>query len=68
MPNMWKWQETIQTGDQVKMKKNHQVGKVREIRGKKAVVQVGLIPITLDVADLVLIRDKPRRKKIHDKR
>jgi DNA mismatch repair protein MutS2 len=49
---------SIQTGDQVKMKKNHQVGKVREIRGKKAVVQVGLIPITLDMADLVLIRDK----------
>lgn len=53
----------IQTGDQVKMKKNHQVGKVREIRGKKAVVQVGLIPITLDVADLVLIRDKPRAEE-----
>jgi len=49
----------IQTGDQVKMRKNHQVGKVREIRGKKAVVQIGLIPITLDVADLILIRDKP---------
>ena len=54
---------TIQTGDQVKMKKNHQVGKVREIRGKKAVVQVGLIPITLDIADLVLIRDKPQTEE-----
>ncbi|MFI5125139.1 MAG: hypothetical protein ACHQDF_07450 [Chitinophagales bacterium] len=39
------------------------MGKVREIRGKKAVVQVGLIPITLDMADLVLIRDKPRTEE-----
>jgi len=54
---------TIQAGDQVKMKKNHQVGKVREIRGKKAVVQVGLIPITLDMEDLILIRDKPQAEE-----
>jgi DNA mismatch repair protein MutS2 len=54
---------TIRTGDQVKMRKNHQVGRVREIRGKKAVVQVGLIPITLDMSDLVLIRDKPRTEE-----
>jgi DNA mismatch repair protein MutS2 len=45
------------------MKKNHQVGKVREIRGKKAVVQVGLIPITLDMEDLILIRDKPQAEE-----
>jgi DNA mismatch repair protein MutS2 len=50
---------TIQTGDKVKMKRNHQVGMVREIRGKKAIVQVGMIPITLDIGDLMLIRDKP---------
>jgi hypothetical protein len=31
---------------------------VRELRGKKAVVQVGLIPITLDIADLILIHEK----------
>jgi DNA mismatch repair protein MutS2 len=45
------------------MRKNHQVGRVREIRGKKAVVQVGLIPITLDMSDLVLIRDKQRTEE-----
>jgi len=49
----------IQPGDQVKMKRSHQIGNVRELRGKKAVVQVGLIPITMDLRDLVLIRDKP---------
>jgi DNA mismatch repair protein MutS2 len=48
----------IRVGDTVKMKKSHQVGTVREIRGKKAVVQVGMIPITLELADLVRIRDK----------
>lgn len=49
----------IRAGDKVKMKKNHQVGTVREMRGKKAVVQVGMIPITMDVTDLILIRDNP---------
>ncbi|HZK63152.1 MAG TPA: MutS2/Smr-associated SH3 domain-containing protein [Puia sp.] len=55
----------VQAGAKVKMKKNHQVGTVREIRGKKAVVQVGLIPITVDVTELVLIRDKslPEERK-----
>jgi DNA mismatch repair protein MutS2 len=48
----------IGIGDAVKMKKSHQVGTVREIRGRKAVVQVGLIPITINLTDLVRIRDK----------
>src|SRR5450755_1528985 len=48
----------IQPGSAVKMKKSHQVGSVKEIRGKKAVVQVGMIPITMDISDLVLIREK----------
>ncbi|HVY76158.1 MAG TPA: MutS2/Smr-associated SH3 domain-containing protein [Puia sp.] len=49
----------IAAGDKVKMKKNHQVGTVREIRGKKAVVQVGLIPITINMEELTLVKDKP---------
>jgi DNA mismatch repair protein MutS2 len=53
----------IHAGDKVKMKKNHQVGTVREIRGKKAVVQLGLVPITLDMSDLVLIRDRPEENQ-----
>jgi DNA mismatch repair protein MutS2 len=48
----------IEVGDVVKMKKNHQVGTVKEIRGRKAVVQVGLIPITINLTDLMRIRDK----------
>ncbi len=48
----------IRVGSSVKMKKSHQTGTVREIRGKKAVVQVGMIPITIDLADLILIHEK----------
>jgi DNA mismatch repair protein MutS2 len=53
----------INPGDKVKMKKNHQVGIVKEIRGKKAVVQVGMMPITVDLGDLVTIRDKPQTEE-----
>ncbi|MDZ4795229.1 MAG: MutS2/Smr-associated SH3 domain-containing protein [Bacteroidota bacterium] len=48
----------IKVGDQVKMKKNHQVGEVIEMRGKKAVVKVGLLPMQVDVKDLVVVKEK----------
>ncbi|HEY4965670.1 MAG TPA: MutS2/Smr-associated SH3 domain-containing protein [Puia sp.] len=48
----------IKVGDTVKMKKNHQVGTVKELRGRKAVVQVGMIPITFGLTDLIRIRTK----------
>jgi DNA mismatch repair protein MutS2 len=35
------------------------VGIVKEIRGKKAVLQVGVVPITVELKDLVLVVDKP---------
>ena len=50
----------IQPGSTVKMKKSHQTGTVKELRGKKAIVQIGMIPITLDISDLVLIREKAK--------
>jgi DNA mismatch repair protein MutS2 len=53
---------SIELGNKVMMKKNHQVGTVREIRGKKAIVQVGLIPITVDLADLTVVQDKPQEE------
>jgi DNA mismatch repair protein MutS2 len=49
----------IAVGNKVLMKKNHQVGEVREIRGRKAVVQLGLMPITVDLNDLTVVMDKP---------
>jgi DNA mismatch repair protein MutS2 len=56
-----KWQEVagdIQVGDKVKMKRNLQVGEVLELRGKKAVVKIGLLPMQIDMADLVRIEEK----------
>ena len=48
----------IQIGDKVRMKQNRQVGIVKEIRGKKCVLQVGVMPITVDLKDVVLVKDK----------
>lgn len=48
----------IQTGSKVKMKKNHQVGIVLELRGKKAIVQIGMLPMTVDIKDLVQVEEK----------
>jgi DNA mismatch repair protein MutS2 len=48
----------IQIGDKVRMKQNRQVGIVKELRGKKVVLQVGVMPITVDLKDLVVVRDR----------
>jgi len=48
----------IVVGAKVKMKKNHQVGEVKEIRGKRAVVQIGLLPMSVEMNDLVLVEEK----------
>ena len=48
----------IKTGDKVKLKLNHQVGQVLELRGKKAVVKIGMLPIHVDLKDLVLVKSK----------
>ena len=48
----------IIVGAKVKMKKNHQVGEVKEIRGKRAVVQIGLLPMSVDLSDLVVVEEK----------
>jgi DNA mismatch repair protein MutS2 len=56
-----KYQEVggkVHIGNKVLMKTNHQVGEVKEIRGKKAVVQLGLMPITVSLDDLVVVADK----------
>ncbi|HWB26575.1 MAG TPA: MutS2/Smr-associated SH3 domain-containing protein [Chitinophagaceae bacterium] len=56
-----KYRETntaIAVGVKVKMKKNHQVGEVKEIRGKRAVVQIGLLPMSVDLSDLIAVEEK----------
>ena len=48
----------IKLGDKVKMKKNHQVGQVMELRGKRAVVKIGLLPMQVEIKDLVIVKEK----------
>ena len=50
----------IRIGDRVKIKVNSQVGKVTELRSKHAIVQVGNIPITVKLGDLVLVQEKQK--------
>lgn len=48
----------IKIGDKVQMRQNRQVGIVTSIKGKKAVLQVGVIPITVKMEDLSLVKEK----------
>ena len=48
----------IKPGDTVKMKTNHQVGQVLELRGKRAVVKIGLLPMQVEIKDLVVVKEK----------
>lgn len=48
----------IKVGDKVKMKKNHQVGQVIELRGKRVVVKIGLLPMQVEMKDLVVVQEK----------
>jgi DNA mismatch repair protein MutS2 len=50
----------IKRGDKVMMKKNHQIGKVIELRGKRAVVQIGLLPMLVELNDLVVVKEKEK--------
>jgi DNA mismatch repair protein MutS2 len=45
----------IEKGSLVKLKKNYQVGIVLEIRGKRAIVQIGQLPMNIEIADLVSV-------------
>jgi DNA mismatch repair protein MutS2 len=49
---------SIVPGAKVLMKKNHQVGEVQEIRGKKAIVKIGLLPMQVSLDDLALVKQK----------
>jgi DNA mismatch repair protein MutS2 len=48
----------VNVGDKVKMKRNHQVGIVMEIRGKRAVVKIGQLPMQVDMKELVVVKEK----------
>lgn len=50
--------EEIKEGDKVLMRKNRQVGIVKEIRGKKALLQVGVMPMLVSLSDIVPVKEK----------
>ena len=45
----------IKVGSLVKSKKNYQVGEVMEIRGKRAIVQIGQLPMNVELSDLIVV-------------
>ena len=45
----------IVVGSTVKLKKNYQVGEVLEIKGKRAIVKVGQLPMNIDLIDLMVV-------------
>ncbi len=47
--------QEIAVGSLVKFKKNYQVGEVKELRGKRAIVQIGQIPMNVELTDLVVV-------------
>ena len=48
----------IKVGNKVKMKKNHQVGEVMELRGKRALVKIGFLSMQVEIKDLVVVEEK----------
>jgi len=52
----------IEVGSLVKFKKNYQVGEVKEIRGKRAIVQIGLLPMNVEMSDLVVVEKLPEKE------
>jgi DNA mismatch repair protein MutS2 len=46
-------------GDLVLMKQNNKVGTLAEIRGKKAIVNLGAMPLQVNYADLTRVEEKP---------
>jgi DNA mismatch repair protein MutS2 len=53
----------IVVGSLVKLKKNYQVGTVLEIRGKRAIVQIGQLPINVELSDLSVVEKLPNLPK-----
>lgn len=54
--------EAVKMNDKVVMKSSRRVGTVTALRGKKAVVQVGTIPITVALEDLAVITENEKDK------
>lgn len=55
--------DPVQKGDKVMMTNNRQIGTVLDIRGKKAILQVGTIPFTLNIGELVVVKEKVKEEE-----
>jgi DNA mismatch repair protein MutS2 len=53
----------IEVGSLVKLKKNYQVGEVKEIRGKRAIVQIGVLPMNVDLTDLIPVEKVEQKEQ-----
>jgi len=54
---------TPQEGDLVRNTLNHQVGRVTEIKGKKAVVKIGQMPFTVSLDEWIIVEAKKETRK-----
>lgn len=50
--------EAITVGKKVLLARSHKIGEVKEIRGRKVIVQVGLMPITVEMGDCKVVEEK----------
>lgn len=50
--------DEVKIGDKVLLNTSRQVGTVLEIRGKKVIVQVGSIPITVSITEVKVVKEK----------
>jgi DNA mismatch repair protein MutS2 len=48
----------IVTGTKVKIKTNHQIGVVQDIKGKQVIVKIGNMPISVKMENLLPVREK----------
>gem|GEM_PF-1861994 len=62
-----KFQEVVgsnlEVGNLVKIKTNGQVGTLIEIRDKRGIVKLGNIPMNVPLADLILVKERPKEKE-----
>ncbi|XZF16706.1 endonuclease MutS2 [Chitinophagaceae bacterium MMS25-I14] len=53
----------IHIGDLVRNKVNHQVGRVEEVRDKRAIVRIGQMPFNINLDEWVVVRQKEKPTK-----
>ena len=54
--------QPIEVGMMVKLKKNYQVGEVIGFKGKRAIVQIGQLPMNVALADLIAVQKLEEKK------